>query len=301
MTRPLPLLGRTAVVTGAARGLGEGMARALVRRGADVALLGHEESELARVAASLPGRAAHWAVDVTDEAGMARTASQVEQRFGPPSVLVANAGVAAGALFLDSDPATWRRIVEVNLIGSAVTARAFLPGLLRTRGYYLQIASLAAVAPAPLMSAYCASKSGVEAFAQTVRAELAHRGVGVGVAYISWTDTDMIQDARHYRTMRELRAHMPWPADKVYPSQPVVDRLVRGIERRSPAVYTQPWLRAVRAARVCLPGIVARRSRRVLGRLEGRADLSATGLLGAGGEADAVDASPGPPLHGGNG
>ncbi|MET9508760.1 SDR family oxidoreductase [Streptomyces flavidovirens] len=287
MPRTLPLLGRTAVVTGAARGIGEGMARALVRRGARVALLGHEEPALARIAAAFPGRAAHWPVDVTDEAAMARTADRVEQRFGPPSVLVANAGVAAGGLFLDHDPATWRRVVEVNLIGSAVTVRAFLPGLLVTRGYYLQVASLAALAPAPLMSAYGASKAGVEAFAHAVRAELAHRGVAVGVAYLSWTDTDMIRGAQHHDSLRALRARMPWPAGRIYAPQPVVDRLVRGIERRSPAVYAQPWLRAVQAARACLPAVVTHRARRELGRLDGRAGLSATGLLGAGGEADA--------------
>ncbi|MCZ9339810.1 SDR family NAD(P)-dependent oxidoreductase, partial [Streptomyces sp. TRM76130] len=70
------------------------------------------------------------------------------------------------------------------LVGSAVTARSFLPDLFATRGYHLQVASLASIGAAPLMSAYCASKAGVESFAQALRAEVAHRRVGVGIAYI---------------------------------------------------------------------------------------------------------------------
>ncbi|MFI2240542.1 SDR family oxidoreductase [Streptomyces chrestomyceticus] len=285
MRHDLPLRGRTAVITGAARGLGAHMARSLVRRGADVALLGLEEEALERVAAGLPGHAEHWPVDVTDEDAMDRAAALVERRFGPPSVVVANAGVVAGGPFLDTDPAVWRRVVEVNLIGSAVTARAFLPALLRTRGYFLQVASLAAIGPAPMLSAYCASKSGAETFAQVLRAELAHRGVGVGTAYLSWADTEMVRASDRRTAMRELRAHLPWPASKTYDAGPVADRMVRGIERRAAAVYAQPWLRAGQAVRAVLPGIVAEGSRRAFLRLAGRTDLTATGLLGAGGRA----------------
>ncbi|MEU2790413.1 short-chain dehydrogenase/reductase [Streptomyces sp. NPDC007100] len=285
MSRQLPLRGRTAVVTGAARGLGAEMARSLVRRGAGVALLGLEEDELERVAAELPGNAEYWPVDVTDEDAMDRAAALVERRFGPPSVVVANAGVVAGGPFLDTDPAVWRRVVEVNLIGSAVTARAFLPALLRTRGYFLQVASLAAIGPAPMLSAYCASKSGAETFAQVLRAELAHRGVRVGIAYLSWADTEMVRASDRQEAMRELRAHLPWPASKTYDAAPVADRLVRGVERRAATVYAQPWLRAGQAVRACLPGIVTEGSRRAFLRLAGRADLAGTGLLGAGGRA----------------
>ncbi|MFH9419410.1 short-chain dehydrogenase/reductase [Streptomyces sp. NPDC017529] len=285
MSQELPLRGRTAVVTGAARGLGADMARSLVRRGAGVALLGLEEDELERVAAELPGSAEYWPVDVTDEDAMDRAAALVERRFGPPSVVVANAGVVAGGPFLDTDPAVWRRVVEVNLVGSAVTARAFLPALLRTRGYYLQVASLAAIGPAPMLSAYCASKSGAETFAQVLRAELAHRGVRVGIAYLSWADTEMVRASDRQEAMRELRAHLPWPASKTYDAAPVADRLVRGVERRAATVYAQPWLRAGQVVRACLPGIVTEGSRRAFLRLAGRADLTGTGLLGAGGRA----------------
>ncbi|WP_030751753.1 SDR family oxidoreductase [Streptomyces sp. NRRL F-5135] len=281
MSSHLPLRGRTAVVTGAARGIGAQLARTLSARGARLALVGSEEAALERVAASLPGEADHWHADVTDADAMARTARRVAERFGRVDAVVANAGVAAGGLFLDSDPGAWRRVIEVNLVGSAVTARAFLPALLVSRGYYLQIASLAALAPAPMMSAYCASKAGVEAFAHTLRTEVAHHGVRVGVAYLSWTDTDMARSAEQDSTLRELRARLPWPADRTYPVAPAVDRLASGIERRAHHIYAQPWLRAARLVRAALPTAGARHARRHLPALEPWASGTPTTLLGA--------------------
>ncbi|MFD3733746.1 SDR family oxidoreductase [Streptomyces sp. NPDC058632] len=280
--RPYVLRDRVAVVTGAARGIGAAVAGHLARRGAKVALLGLEADLLARVAGSLSADAHHWKVDVTDDDAMARVAAEVRDRFGPPSVVVANAGLAEGGPFVGSDPATWRRVVEVNLVGSAVTARTFLPDLLDTHGYYLQIASLASIGAAPMMSAYCASKAGVESFAHSLRAEVAPRGVAVGIAYLNWIDTDMIRDADEHAVLRELRAHMPRPARKVYPAADVAARLATCVERRSAALYVPAWLRGVQVVRAGLPGLVSLWSRHtVLG-----TEFSATGLLGAGGRAE---------------
>ncbi|MEU0144616.1 SDR family oxidoreductase [Streptomyces sp. NPDC006288] len=280
-----PLHGRVAVVTGAARGVGEAMARELARRGATVALLGREESTLAEVRETIPG-AMCWEVDVTDDARMAEVADDVRARMGPASVVVANAGLAEGGPFADSDPVTWRRVIEVNLVGSAISARAFLPHLRATRGYYLQIASLASIGAAPMMSAYCASKAGVESFAHSLRAELAHERVGVGIAYLNWTDTDMIRDADAHPVLRELRAHMPRPARKVYPVETVAGHLVRAVERRRAAVYAPGWLRATQLVRAAMPPVVTALSKREIPRLERKTSFEVTGLLGAGGRAD---------------
>lgn len=284
--RPFSLRGRTAVVTGAARGVGEAVARELARRGARVALLGREEATLRRVASSLPTEALCRSVDVTDDDAMARVAAHVRERLGEVSIVVANAGIAEGGPFADSDPAIWRRVIEVNLVGSSITARSYLPDLLASRGYYLQIASLASIGAAPMMSSYCASKAGVESFAHALRAELAPHHVAVGIAYLNWTDTDMIASVDQHPVLRELRAHMPPPARKVHPVGWVAARLAVAVERRSSAVYVPGWLRAAQPVRAALPALVTRLSRRELPRLAARTPFEATGLLGAGGRAD---------------
>ncbi|MEU9140572.1 SDR family oxidoreductase [Streptomyces sp. NPDC048404] len=280
------LEGQVAVVTGAARGVGELLARKLSARGAKVALVGLEADELKRVSERLRGESDHWYADVTDHEAMARVAQEVKQRFGKVDIVVANAGVASGGPFVDSDPVAWRRVIEVNLIGSAVTARAFLPALMQSRGYLLQIASLAAMTPAPMMSAYCASKSGVEAYAHSLRAEVGHKGVRVGVGYLSWTDTDMVRGADQDEVMRELRQRLPWPSNKTYPLGPAVERIVAGIERRSSHVYAQWWLRGMQGIRGYLPSVIGSVGQREMRRFEPRLGGVRTGLVGAGGAAD---------------
>ncbi|MCL7380771.1 SDR family oxidoreductase [Streptomyces sp. 35G-GA-8] len=281
--------GQVAVVTGAARGVGELLARKLSARGAKVALVGLEEDGLKRVAARLHADRGHWYADVTDDTAMARVAQEIDARFGRVDIVVANAGVASGGPFADSDPDAWRRVIEVNLIGGAVTARAFLPFLRAHRGYFLQIASLAAITPAPMMTAYCASKSGVEAFAHSLRAEVAHQGVRVGVGYLSWTDTDMVRGADRDEVMRELRRRLPWPSNRTYPLGPAVDRLVAGIERRSAHVYAQWWLRGMQPVRGYLPAAIAAVGQREMRRFGPRLAGVRKGLVGAGGAADEAE------------
>ncbi|MCF3135612.1 SDR family oxidoreductase [Streptomyces olivochromogenes] len=280
------LEGQVVVVTGAARGVGELLARKLSARGAKLALVGLEADALKEVSGRLHSESDHWYADVTDHEAMTRVAHEVKERFGKVDIVVANAGVANGGPFVDSDPQAWRRVIEVNLIGSAVTARAFLPVLTESRGYLLQVASLAAITPAPMMTAYCASKSGVEAYAHCLRAEVAHEGVRVGVAYLSWTDTDMVRGADQDDVMRELRQRLPWPANKTYPLGPAVDRIVAGIERRSSHVYGQRWLRGMQGVRGYLPGLIGTVGGREMRRFAPRLRGMRTGLVGAGGEAD---------------
>ncbi|MFE7805235.1 SDR family oxidoreductase [Streptomyces sp. NPDC057430] len=280
------LEGQVAVVTGAARGVGELLARKLSARGARLALVGLEPEELKQVAGRLHTEADWWHADVTDHEAMATVAAEVKERFGKVDIVVANAGVAAGGPFLDSDPVAWRRVIEVNLIGGAVTGRAFLPVLMESRGYFLQIASLAAITPAPMMTAYCASKSGVEAFAHSLRAEVGYKGVKVGVGYLSWTDTDMVRGADQDDVMKELRQRLPWPSNRTYPLGPAVDRIVAGIERRSAHVYAQWWLRGMQSTRGHLPGIIATVGQREMKRFEPRLAGVSKGLVGAGGAAD---------------
>ena len=265
--------GRVVAITGAARGLGASLARQLTERGARVALLGLEPRELAKVSADCQG-SRFWELDVTEPAELASVAAEVTQHFGRIDVLVVNAGVASGGPFLYTDAEAFERTIEVNLMGSTRTLRAFLPALVESKGYSLQIASLAALAPAPMMAAYCASKSGVEAFTESVRTEMAGHGVDFGTAYLSWTDTDMVRGADEHPDMRQARAGMPG---------------VLGIERRAAHVYGQRWVRFVRPIRGLIAGLTYVAGRRDIAKAE-KAFLAegegAGGLVGAGGRAD---------------
>lgn len=283
------LSGQVVVVTGAARGVGALMARKLAQRGARVALVGLEPAELKAVAAQCGPEASYWEADVTDLAALRTTAAAIQDRYGRIDTVVANAGIAIGGPLVDSDPDTFDRVIQVNLLGSVATARAFLPALTTSRGYLLQIASLAAITPAPLMAAYCASKAGVESFAHSLRAEVAHQGVKVGVGYLSWTDTDMVRGADQDDVLRQMRARLPWPANKTYPLPPAVDRLVAGIARRSAHVYAQPWLRGMQPVRWLLPTLIAAVGSRDVAKLAPQLKATAATRLrpvGAGGEAD---------------
>ncbi|WP_034262845.1 SDR family oxidoreductase [Actinospica robiniae] len=275
------LAGKTALITGAARGIGASLALSLAARGVNVALVGLEPAVLAETAeacaerATAGAQAQAWEADVTDRARMTEVVEQVVERFGALDIAVANAGIAIGGPFTQSDPETFDRVIEVNLLGSITTARAVLPALAVSRGYLLQIASLAAMTPTPLMAAYCTSKSGVEAFAHSLRSEVAPDGVDVGVAYLSWTDTDMVRSADQDRVLAEMRSRLPWPANRTGRLEPAVERLTTGIRRRSAHVYGQPWVRTMQWwPRGFLPAVIALRGAHEVKRLAPR--LAAT-------------------------
>jgi NAD(P)-dependent dehydrogenase (short-subunit alcohol dehydrogenase family) len=239
-----------------------------------------------------PSRA--YVADVTDRARMAAVAAGVIADFGAVDIVVANAGIAIAGPFIDADAAEFDRVIEVNLLGSAATARAFLPALANSSGYFLQIASLAAMAPAPFMTAYCASKAGVEAFAHALRAEIADRGVRVGVAYLSWTDTDMVRGADADEVLGEFRHGLPWPLNRTAPVGAAVGRVVAGIARRSPRVYAPAWVRTVQwLPRWLVPALVALRAPVHVRRLADRLDatvLTRMAPVGPGGRAGSAAA-----------
>lgn len=264
----MDLPGKVVVVTGAARGLGEGMARRLAARGARVALLDRQPEPLAEAVRRCGPQARGWTVDVTDAEALAAVAREVEQHFGGVDVLVVNAGVGAGGRFADTAAPEWDRVVEVNLMGSIRTTRAFLPLVLARRGHVLQVASIAAMLPAPMMTGYCTSKAGVEAFAHSLRGEVMSQGVTVGVGYLGFTDTEMVRTVDADPELGRMRAAMPWPFRHTHPLAPAVARLCRGIEERRAHVYAQRWIRVLPAFRGVLPSVTARRASAVLDRAQ---------------------------------
>ena len=258
-----------------------------------MSLVGLEPEELERVAAECGPDAIWFEADVTDRDSLERAISGTVERFGGIDVAMANAGVGAGGLVSRTPPELIERVLEINLIGAARTLRLCLPHVIERRGYMLPVASVAAIGHAPGMAPYCASKAGIEAFADSLRVEVAYRGVDVGVAYFSWIDTDLVRGADEHRHFSFMRDGVRGPLSKTYPVSEAADAVVRGIERRSRWVMTPGWLRALILARGLIQPVVDRAvagNMEELDRLSGEEEARigterATGPIGAGGEA----------------
>lgn len=229
--------GRTVFITGAARGIGAESARRLHGKGANVALVGLEPERLEALAAELGDRAAVFEADTTDPAALERAAAGTVQRFGGIDVAIANAGIQRSGAVLTADPDAIERTIEVNLLGVWRTDRAVLRHIIDRKGYLLNIASLAAISHAPLMSAYTASKAGVEAFTDALRVETAPTGARVGCAYFGFIDTDIVRGSFAQPSNQAMLKMLPGPIAKPAPLSQAIDAIDRGIERRSARVW----------------------------------------------------------------
>ena len=171
------LQGRTAIVTGGSRGIGEAAARALAAGGARVTVFSRSAPDLERLVRE--GAAAlAVAGDVASQADVTRLLAEHERALGPCDVLVNNAGVLERGLAEDLAPAAFRRVLEVNLTGAFLCARAVIPGMKRRRrGRIVNVASISARLGTPEGSAYNASKWGLLGLTKCLAEELRPHGI----------------------------------------------------------------------------------------------------------------------------
>lgn len=195
MTDPASLAGRHALVTGAGRGIGLAIVRALAAAGARVTLLGRDRARVDGAAAGF-AQAHGVAADVSDEASVAAAFAAARERFGPVDVLVNNAGQAESAPFAKTDLALWERMLAVNLTGTFLCAREALPDMLgRGGGRIVNVASTAGLTGYAYVAAYCAAKHGVVGLTRALALETAKRGITVNAVCPGYTETDIIRDA----------------------------------------------------------------------------------------------------------
>ena len=182
----LDLSGRKALVTGAAQGLGEGMARALASAGAKVVVADLQDDLGPKVAESLGQGHGFVHLDVTDDASWEAAVGQATDLLGGLDILVNNAGVEITSLLVDLDAAAARKQLEVNVLGTALgikhAFRTMRPGgAAGTGGVVVNVASVAATIAFPGIGIYSATKSGVDRLTRIAAAESGKLGYGVRV------------------------------------------------------------------------------------------------------------------------
>jgi NAD(P)-dependent dehydrogenase (short-subunit alcohol dehydrogenase family) len=241
------LKGQVVLVTGGARGVGAETARGLVAKGAKVVLVDLDREPLDALTAELGANATSITGDVCSLEEMEAAVAHAVATFGGLDVVMANAGIASYGSVLAVDPATFRRVIDVNVNGVFHTVRAALPALIERKGYVLVVSSLAAYAASPGLVAYHASKAGAEHFANALRPEVKHLGVEVGSAHMSWIDTPLVQDAKQdLGAFRQMLDSLPGPLGKTTSVQACADAFVAGIEKRKRRISVPGWVNAIR-------------------------------------------------------
>jgi len=191
----MDLSGRSAVVTGAGRGIGVAIARALAESGARLVLAARSQEEIERAAAELreAGRDAHAVVcDVTSPESVRDLAKRAGELLGEVDVLVNNAGIASSAPIKAITLEDWNRTMAVNATGTLLCTQAFIESMAkRGWGRIVNVASITSRVGSPYIAAYTASKHAVLGLTRVAAAEYAARGVTVNAVCPGYVDTEM--------------------------------------------------------------------------------------------------------------
>ncbi len=189
---------RVAIVTGGASGIGRAISERLSADGLAVAIFDRDADAGAEVAGHLAdqssGAAMACAVDVADRASIDAGVTEVLERFGPPTVLVNNAGVEGFQPFLKITEEAWNRLLEVNLTGTFHCCQAVIPQMLAVGwGRIVNISSSSAQGGQPLMAHYVSSKAGVIGLTKSLALEFGPRGITVNTIPPGFIDTPMLR------------------------------------------------------------------------------------------------------------
>ncbi|HEY7836199.1 MAG TPA: short-chain dehydrogenase/reductase [Solirubrobacteraceae bacterium] len=230
---------KVALVTGGARGIGFGTARALIARGASVVIVDLDQAAVERAAGELHDtRALGLAADVTDRGALQRAVATTVERFGGLDVVVANAGIVSRvASFRAMSAENFERVLDVNLMGVCRTVEAALPEIVPRKGHVVVISSIYAFFNGIGAVPYAMSKAAVEQFGRALRVELTPHGASATVAYFGFIDTEMVHRALDQDPLVDrLLEALPKPLHKRLSPAVAGEAIVRGIEQRRPRV-----------------------------------------------------------------
>lgn len=234
--------GKVVLITGAARGIGNAMARQLRAKGAKVVVVDLRPDDVDRAVDMLGGEdvAAGFVADVTDRGAMQRVVAQSVERFGGIDVVIANAGIVSRAATMASMATeTFDRILDVDTNGVVNTVQAALPQVVERRGQVVVVSSVMAFANGAGSIPYAMSKAAVEVLARALRVELAPLGASATSVHFGFIDTDMVQQALD--TDPEVKGALdalPRPLRRRLKPDQAAAAVVAGIETRAPRVIT---------------------------------------------------------------
>ncbi len=242
------LEGAVVAVTGASRGIGAAVARAVGAQGSRVGLIARSSGELDAVLAVLAGLGTQGAVataDVADRTATIEALAQVERDLGPIDVLVANAGIGAYGPLVDMSYEELERVVNVNVLGTMYAIRAVLPGMVeRRRGHIVTVGSIAGRIGSPFEAVYSATKFAGVGLTEALAVEVEPYGVRVSVVNPGVVAT----------AFGEARGH-PYDRERPKPisAEAVADAVVAAIEGDSGETYVPRSFRGAVVARHLLP------------------------------------------------
>lgn len=250
--------GSIAVVTGASSGIGRSIALELASRGATVTLAARRRDRLEEAAREIATRLAAGpspsvaVCDVRDRGQVENLIGGTVERHGRVDVLVNNAGVSVFGDTLRGGLEDYERVMSVNFLGAVNCTMETLPFMLRREsGTIVNISSVAGLHGVPYLAAYSASKAALGSYSETLRAELADRGVRVMVVYPGYTDTEIFEVERRLGGARR-------PAGEYTSPDAVARAVARGLERDAREVYLTLRGRALSVLRGLLPPLVER-------------------------------------------
>lgn len=234
--------GKVILITGAARGIGNAMARQLRDKGAKIVVVDLHQEDVDRAVEQLGGGevAIGFAADVTDRGAMQRVVAQSVETFGGVDVVIANAGIVSRAATMASMATeTFDRIIDVDTNGVVNTVQAALAQVIERRGQVVVISSVMAFANGAGSIPYAMSKAAVEVLARALRVELAPLGASATSVHFGFIDTDMVQQALDTDpVVKGVLDALPSPLGKRLKPEQAAAAVVAGIESRAPRVIT---------------------------------------------------------------
>ena len=241
---------QTAIVTGAASGIGRSFADALAAQGVALGLIDVSADGLAAAHSAISarnGRVATRTADVSAPAVIEAAVHELVEELGGLDLVIHCAAILGPGHFAAQSAAAFERVIRVDLLGSANVIRATLPALRQSRGTIACLASTAAVHGWPALGAYSAAKFGVAGFCDAIRAELRRDGVGLTTVFPLLIDTPLLAGADIPPVLRQGRR---------LPPDTVVRKTLAAVARRRPRVFIPGTVRFIAAVHGLATGLL---------------------------------------------